>query len=424
MPKVKPPTPSKSTESPFFVLTDGKKRVLVPRPKTYKTATATARRHFPQMAFPVLLQTDELDVCGGELTDISPEIWEIAVDVLFTVLVKEQIPPAAPAADLGDRRDKITLDVHWHGHTRRIFVSPATRIQRIMADALRAFEMSYCDETDFKLTVDGAHACFYTLDNSLANLGFGAGATVEATLGRELRGGKPVIYLFSPNIVDASVRLTLTREWDLSVIYPVVPVKRTPEGGGTIQWSVCTRPDGTLTERTTGLDVAYLFWEALTNHGIPMSPPGSPVLGQPAAVEVFSPIACDLSAADSVLLAVSEITPYLDKALLALGLHTEARTSFITYWLPSFLKHTHVALRFVPQAAYERTARLDIAPAPDVITRVFMLFKGVEDESLGDWIPSMSRDDPARWRSVVGVDIERALDATLFRVLEWGGMER
>lgn len=30
-------------------------------------------------------------------------------------------------------------------------------------------------------------------------------------------------------------------------------------------------------------------------------------------------------------MAVERITPYLDKALKALGLHTEARTSFITY---------------------------------------------------------------------------------------------
>ncbi|KAG2740062.1 hypothetical protein P692DRAFT_20840935 [Suillus brevipes Sb2] len=47
----------------------------------------------------------------------------------------------------------------------------------------------------------------------------------------------------------------------------------------------------------------------------------------------------------------------------ALGLHTEARTSFITYWLTSFLKHEYIALRFVPQAAYERAASLNFSAA-------------------------------------------------------------
>lgn len=68
-------------------------------------------------------------------------------------------------------------------------------------------------------------------------------------------------------------------------------------------------------------------------------------------------------------------------ALTALGLHVEARTSFITYWLPSILKHDFVALRFLHQASYEQAAPLDVEPNPHVVTRVFMLFKRVcEDE--------------------------------------------
>ncbi|KAJ7662692.1 hypothetical protein DFH06DRAFT_987115 [Mycena polygramma] len=241
-------------------------------------------------------------------------------------------------------------------------------------------------------------------------------------------GGKPVIYIYSPTETEVSVALMLTSEWDFSTIYPVVPTKS--NGGQRIQWNVRTHLDGSLTELNTGLDVAYLFWEAHTNHGIPLSPPASPAAAQFSVTESFSPLSSDLSPADSVLIDVHDITPYLDKVLLGLGLHTEARTSFITYWLPSFLKHTRVALRFVPQAAYETAATLDICPAPDVVTRVFMLFKGIADdpagewEAAGEWEGAQSRDDDAeRWRGVVGVDVGRASDASLFRVLEWGGME-
>lgn len=82
-------------------------------------------------------------------------------------------------------------------------------------------------------------------------------------------------------------------------------------------------------------------------------------------------------------------------------------------------------MRFVPQAAYERAAPLDIVPAPDIVTRVFMLYKGVEENALLDWSSARARaaDDVAWWKDVVGVNVDRARDARLFRVLEWGGME-
>ncbi|KAJ7142827.1 hypothetical protein C8R44DRAFT_761266 [Mycena epipterygia] len=50
-----------------------------------------------------------------------------------------------------------------------------------------------------------------------------------------------------------------------------------------------------------------------------------------------------------------------------------------------------------------------------------MVFKGVPVDDAKRW--STSIEDPERWTAVVGVDIERAQDDSLFRVLEWGGME-
>jgi hypothetical protein len=97
------------------------------------------------------------------------------------------------------------------------------------------------------------------------------------------------------------------------------------------------------------------------------------------------------------------------------------------YWLPSLLKHEYVALRFVAQAAYEEAAKMRISPTPDVVTRVFMLFRGVRRDDVGFWTPAAVRataeDSATFWTEVVGVDTVRAFDRTLFRVLEWGGME-
>jgi hypothetical protein len=84
-----------------------------------------------------------------------------------------------------------------------------------------------------------------------------------------------------------------------------------------------------------------------------------------------------------------------------------------------------VALRFVPQACYARAAPLDITPQPDVITRVFMLFKGVSVDFLPEWPNALAKTDidVGFWADVVGVDLDKTLDAQLYRVLEWGGME-
>jgi hypothetical protein len=95
--------------------------------------------------------------------------------------------------------------------------------------------------------------------------------------------------------------------------------------------------------------------------------------------------------------------------------------------LPSLLKHDYIALRFVAQASYEKAAQMLISPAPDVVTRIFMLFRGVPTDDVSLWAPAAARasaeDGATFWTKVVGVDAVRASDHTLFRVLEWGGME-
>jgi hypothetical protein len=97
------------------------------------------------------------------------------------------------------------------------------------------------------------------------------------------------------------------------------------------------------------------------------------------------------------------------------------------YWLPSLLKHEYIALRFITQESYEKAAQMLISPAPDVVTRVFMLFRGVPVDDVGLWEAAAGRataeDGATFWTKVVGVDAVRTSDRRLFRVLEWGGME-
>lgn len=74
---------------------------------------------------------------------------------------------------------------------------------------------------------------------------------------------------------------------------------------------------------------------------------------------------------------------------------------------------------------YERAAPLAIEPTPDVVARIFMLFKGVKANELPVWSEAFGRatEDVGRWADVVGIDLGKVRDAGLFRVIEWGGME-
>ncbi|KAF6748197.1 ubiquitin-domain-containing protein [Ephemerocybe angulata] len=245
----------------------------------------------------------------------------------------------------------------------------------------------------------------------------------------KLRGDKPVIYLFPPIATRVTTRLSLVPEWKFSALYPIAPVtKEGTDAGQRVEWIVDAEPSGILNEVSTGLEVSYLYWEAETTSKGLLTPPASPRLSavglDTSAERVFVPNRPIIEPANAIVLEVGKVASYLDSSLKALGLHVEARTSFITYWLPSLLKHKHIALRFLPQSTYEHAAPLEVDPAPDVVARIFMLFKGVQEKELGAWAGACEQaEDSSRWVDVVGVDIRKLQDKALFRVIEWGGME-
>ncbi|KAG9030133.1 hypothetical protein FS837_003353, partial [Tulasnella sp. UAMH 9824] len=272
-------------------------------------------------------------------------------------------------------------------------------------------------------------------DRTLADYFIQKESTIHLVL--RLAGDKPVIYLYPPKSINTKVRLSLVSQWRLSAVYPQ-PIKGSFQAGKssqTAEWDVVANPNGIMTVEGSSTEVAYIFWEAETefNNDLPDSPPMSrsssplPETGRETLRPRigFVPGTTRCSPHDSVVLSVQDVPLYLEKALLALGLPAEARTSFITYWLPSFLKHEHLALRFVPQVDYEASAPLDIEPKPDVVTRVFMLFEGIPSDRFAHWEQARQRSsaDVNMWKGIVGVEDARQRNQSLFRVWEWGGME-
>ena len=184
-----------------------------------------------------------------------------------------------------------------------------------------------------------------------------------------------MIYLFPPSpIPDAIVSVSLAPQWSFSHVYHLVVPKWSENWKQHVQWLVSARQDRTPVEKDTKLELSYLFWEAESN----FAPPTSPLSPADARgySEDFDPAypELDCNSPTVVLLPLAELLPYLDSTLKQLWLHAAARNDFITYWLPKLSKKPFVALRFLPQAAYERAAELEVEPKPDVVTRVFMLF--------------------------------------------------
>ncbi len=98
---------------------------------------------------------------------------------------------------------------------------------------------------------------------TLESLGVHQGSCIYlATPGTlQVRGQKPVIYLFPPTPTSVNVCLSLSSAWEFSAVYPLVPVKRPASLGETISWNVFAEPSGNL-RLSDGLEVSYLYWEA------------------------------------------------------------------------------------------------------------------------------------------------------------------
>ncbi|KAI9442947.1 hypothetical protein H4582DRAFT_1921460 [Lactarius indigo] len=275
---------------------------------------------------------------------------------------------------------------------------------------------------------------FLNNDRTFSDYGIVSGDTISLSPkpSPRRRCRKPVIYLYPPsNLADVTVELALVPSWRFSAVHPPPQTTIPPGEPHTAQsliWTVAAEPNGTLFDKTSGMEVSYLYWEAIATPQ-PVTPSVSRATSPIADIDTFDPARPSVNPGSSVLLPTSKVPGYLDVVLKALALHTEARTSFITYWLPDILKHDYIALRFVAQDAYERAAPMRITPAPDIVTRVFMLFRGVPVGDLGLWEAASARaagtgaDGAGFWADVVGVDAARAADSGLFRVLEWGGME-
>ncbi|KAF8603244.1 hypothetical protein BDV93DRAFT_544910 [Ceratobasidium sp. AG-I] len=429
---------------PFIVAEYQGRKVAVRRSNNYEVTVAAVKK-----AFRTLRTTapQDITICsrleerGNDLVQITDKLWsELSPSLTHVTIVLGSVPPPArrpahsaalPVAHVegssqapGSSARKLNICVRTATgkgiHMKVSTSTPISRIQRALE------ELEGYSPGGYRLLYDGNKVCG---TQTVGSLGMWDGDDLDISV--QQCGGKPVIYLFPPQSQrDVHVRLSLVDSWNFSALYPPTSIKpgptTSPRLAQSVSWTVDASPDGTLLDKGTNREVSYLFWEAHTVLDLLATPassrPGSP--SGPSDI-TFDPLRARLEPSNSALLPLDKATAYIDDTLLALGLHAEARTSFITYWLPSLQAHKFTALRFIPQNEYETAAPMSISPTPDVVTRVFMLFQGVNEVDLERWEPALVRatQNPSTWRDIVGVDMEKAADASLFRVLEWGGME-
>ncbi|KAG8924973.1 hypothetical protein FRC01_010838 [Tulasnella sp. 417] len=419
----------------------GDRKIALPRPQTYKDAVALARKYFgPETPVPDSDVVIEAQIPELGKVELNSDVWpvishEIKVFEISFLESDDDDPPVESLKNVS--KDTFTIQVETPSRRKYHFtVSPHTRIGQIirhLQDLLGIPASKIRMSHDVKRLDD---------DKTMQDYNIQRGDTLDMFL--EQCGGKPIIYLYPSTTINTTVKLSLSPDWNLSAVYPIPPgLKLTRSGsepadyGQIVKWDLTAHPDGTMSVVTAGetVEASYLFWEAKTHPQPPQLEPSKPSMLpiEDRALDLheqFKPSSSQCSPQDSVLLPVDDVPAYLDKTLLALGLHTEGRTSFITFWLPFILKHDHIALRFIRQSDLESTATLQISPAPDVITRIFMLFQGVPGGELDHWKDAMgqstkeSDDSLTMWRDIVGVEAEdKQKDENLFRVVEWGGME-
>lgn len=161
--------------------------------------------------------------------------------------------------------------------------------------------------------------------------------------GENMELDKPVIYLYPTTTQDTHLTEEV-KNWYFTFTYP-------DYGTG---WHVLAKPDGTLTDYASKIEVPYLFWE------------GTNLLNQEMK--------------EGFYVEKSNVVSFLQKKLDILGLNSREKTDFITYWAPILMRSGAVTVKFIVWDDYSRqVAELHVNPAPESIQRILMVFRPARD---------------------------------------------
>ena len=176
---------------------------------------------------------------------------------------------------------------------------------------------------------------------------------------------KPLIYIYPEKDMDISIKLSNPEL--LSTTYPKY-------NNG---WNVRVLKDGTI--KYNGKEFYGLYWEG-SSHEVNVTNEGFVVKGE-------------------------DVATFLEEKLAILGLNEREANEFIIYWLPKMEHNKYNYIRFETRDEIDSYMKLDITPKPDIVIRVVMDFKALDEK----------------------IDVkEQKLETTSrtgYTVVEWGGSE-
>ncbi|MGB1102203.1 MAG: hypothetical protein ACPG21_01100 [Crocinitomicaceae bacterium] len=190
----------------------------------------------------------------------------------------------------------------------------------------------------------------------------------------EVEVEKPVIYLYAKEKTNVSIKLKPVGE--LTFTYP----------NYTDEWKVTTADNSML--EVAGKNYPYLFWE-----------------GRHKRLNFKG----DASGMEGFYIKTDTTIEFLEAQLSMLGFNATESADFITYWGPRLQAFPFSAIQFWVDNEYEeQIAVIEVNPKPDHTKRVFMIFKGVNEDMKVDYFT------PQKFKPVNRDGLVH---------IEWGGAE-
>ncbi|EAY18019.1 hypothetical protein TVAG_113630 [Trichomonas vaginalis G3] len=168
-------------------------------------------------------------------------------------------------------------------------------------------------------------------DNTLRYYGINRDTTIHLVL--RCRGGKPVVYLYPKEEIDAKVSIKIN-DGEFSFVYPSFDEDNT--------WNVKALPSGEIIHR--GKKLRYLFWETL-----------------------FYP---NLKMDKGFIIQGEGCVSFFEDKLKSMNLNDTEICDFITYWCPKLCAYKYIKVCFQFES-FDEICPMNVEPKPDNINRVF-----------------------------------------------------
>lgn len=177
---------------------------------------------------------------------------------------------------------------------------------------------------------------------------------------------KPNIYLYP--LKEEKINVSIEFDGKIIASYPKY-------NNG---WSVIAKENGELKNLQDNRSYSYLFWEGSYKKNWDIK--------------------------EGFLVKGTDTASFLQEKLEYMGLIPKEYNEFIVYWLPIMEKNKYNYISFVNEE-YSKEIKLNVEPKPDKVIRIFMVFKGLNNEIKFDEQKLTKNERKG------------------FTVVEWGGSE-